>query len=97
MLCSPTSVRDARCSRTPDRCRPSVRVIGPENLLGTRRRARKPDGGSGGLHPVLESKVTLGSLVLSLVLFPPAAAILGYPRIVTGGAACRVLGSTRRA
>jgi len=36
-------------------------------------------------------------LVLSLVLFPSAAANLGYPRIVTGGAACRVLGSTRRA
>lgn len=37
------------------------------------------------------------SLVLSLVLFPSAAAILGYPRIVKGGAACRVPGSTRRA
>jgi hypothetical protein len=35
-------------------------------------------------------------LVLSLVLFPLAAANLGYPRIVTGGAECRVLGSTRR-
>jgi hypothetical protein len=39
-----------------------------------------------GFPPVIESKVTLAPLVLPLVLFPFAAANLGYPRIATGGA-----------
>ena len=50
-----------------------------------------------GLHPGSSPRCIPRQLVMSLVLFPSAAAFLRDPGIVTGGAACRVPGSTQRA